>query len=278
MTERTILLNALDIPEAAKREAYLDEACAGDAALRKNVAALLKSHAEASGFLENPAIESAGTPASAFAGETPPEPEAPTDLTDGAKVAPSDATAVTQAEPSKSGDSDLAFLSASKHSHHLGRLGPYEIQAVIGKGGFGIVLKGFDERLHRVVAIKVLSPAFAANAAARKRFIREARAAAAVKNEHVVGIHDVQEEGQPPYLVMEYIEGISLQDKIDKDGTIGVKEVLRIGMQMAEGLAAAHKQGLVHRDIKPANILLEMASNASRSPTSAWPAPSMTQA
>ncbi len=78
-----------------------------------------------------------------------------------------------------------------------------------------------------------------------------------MKNEHVVGIHDVQEEGQPPYLVMEYIEGISLQDKLDREGALGVKEVLRIGMQVAEGLAAAHRQGLVHRDIKPANILLE---------------------
>src|SRR5207244_13508954 len=62
---------------------------------------------------------------------------------------------------------------------------------------------------------------------------------------------------QPPYLVMEYVEGVSLQDKLDKAGTVGVKEILRIGMQIAEGLAAAHKQGLVHRDIKPANILLE---------------------
>ena len=119
------------------------------------------------------------------------------------------------------------------------------------------MLKAFDEQLHRVVAIKVLSPAFAANGSARKRFIREARAAAAVKNEHVVGIYDVEEDAQPPYLVMECIDGISLQDKLDKHGPLRLKEILRIGMQTAEGLAAAHKQGLVHRDIKPANILLE---------------------
>jgi serine/threonine-protein kinase len=166
-------------------------------------------------------------------------------------------TLETQAEPTGARDDSLAFLTPSVRPGFLGRLGPYEIQAVIGKGGFGIVLKAFDERLHRVVAIKVLSPAFATNGAARKRFIREARAAAAVKNEHVVGIHDVQGDGQTPYLVMEYIEGVSLQDKLDKAGTVGVKEILRIGMQIAEGLAAAHKQGLVHRDIKPANILLE---------------------
>jgi serine/threonine protein kinase len=162
----------------------------------------------------------------------------------------------TQAE-SVAGHLDLSFLQPSDKPGHLGRLAHYQIQELIGKGGFGIVLKGFDERLHRVVAIKALSPAYAANGPARKRFIREARAAAAVKNEHVVGIYDVQEDAQPPYLVMECIDGISLQDKIDKHGSLGVKEILRIGMQIAEGLAVAHKQGLVHRDIKPANILLE---------------------
>jgi hypothetical protein len=127
----------------------------------------------------------------------------------------------------------------------------------IGEGAFGIVLRAFDEKLHRMVAIKVLVPAFANNATARKRFIREARAAAALKNQHVVSIYEVQEQADPPYLVMELIEGISLQDKLDKFGPMAVTEILRIGLQTAEGLAAAHKQGLVHRDIKPANVLLE---------------------
>ena len=160
-------------------------------------------------------------------------------------------------EPGVPGSEDLAFLEPATKPGRLGRLGHYEVQEVIGKGGFGIVLKAFDEKLHRVVAIKVLSPAYAANGSARKRFIREARAAAAVKNEHVVGIYERPGDAQPPYLVMELIDGISLQDKLDKKGPLGLKEILRIGMQMAEGLAAAHKQGLVHRDIKPANILLE---------------------
>jgi uncharacterized protein (TIGR03067 family) len=163
----------------------------------------------------------------------------------------------TQADPVCSADESLSFLSPSSKPGHIGRLGHYEVQQLLGKGGFGVVLKAFDEKLHRVVAIKVLSPAYAANGSARKRFIREARAAAAVKNEHVVGIYDVQDEAQPPYLVMEIIDGVSLQDKLDKQGPLSVTEILRIGMQTAEGLAAAHKQGLVHRDIKPANILLE---------------------
>jgi WD40 repeat protein len=163
----------------------------------------------------------------------------------------------TQAEPSGAKDESLAFLTPSEKPGCLGRLGHYEVQAIIGKGGFGIVLKAFDEKLHRIVAIKVLSPAYAAIGSARKRFIREARAAAAVSHDHVVGIHAVEEEQNPPYIVMQCIDGQSLQDKLDRKGSLSLKEILRIGLQTAEGLAAAHKQGLVHRDIKPANILLE---------------------
>ena len=257
MNERTIFLNALELADAAARDAYLDQACGGDAALRQSVAALLKSHEEASGFLRKPAVEQVVT--SAFSADTPAEPLKPTDLIDGgsANVAAPASSAMTQPEHSRAGDDDLSFLDPATTAGSLGRLGHYEIQEVIGKGGFGIVLKGFDSRLHRVVAIKVLSPAYAANGSARKRFIREARAAAAVKNEHVVGIYDVQEDANPPYLVMECIDGISLQEKIDRHGPPGVIAILRIGMQIAEGLAAAHKQGKIHRDIKPANILLE---------------------
>lgn len=161
----------------------------------------------------------------------------------------------TQAEPAN-GYSSLAFLEAPDKPGQLGQLGHYVIQEVIGTGGFGIVLRAFDEKLHRVVAIKVLSSAYAANATARKRFTREAQAAAAIAHEHVVTIHAVEDDVNPPYLVMQFVDGISLQDKLDKEGPLGLKEILRIGLQAAEGLAAAHKQGLVHRDIKPSNILL----------------------
>jgi serine/threonine protein kinase len=121
----------------------------------------------------------------------------------------------------------------------------------------GVVLKGFDEKLQRVVAIKVLAPELAASGTARQRFTHEARAAAAVSHEHVVTIHAVEEAHRPPYLVMEFVDGDSLQEKLDEGGPPGLKEILRVGLQTAEGLAAAHRQGLVHRDIKPENILLE---------------------
>jgi serine/threonine protein kinase len=229
---------------AAERAAYLETACAGDSALHQRIVAMLQTHANSGELLSRAPAEiladcgMAGADATTAFGQPARPPAEPTEQND-------------------MGVHDLTFLAPSTRPGLLGRLGHYEVQEVIGKGGFGIVLKAFDERLHRVVAIKVLSPAYAANGSARKRFIREARAAAAVKNEHVVGIYDVQEDAQPPYLVMEMIDGISLQDKIDRQGTLGVKEILRIGMQIAEGLAAAHRQGLVHRDIKPANILLE---------------------
>ena len=127
---------------------------------------------------------------------------------------------------------------------------------VLGSGGFGTVVKAFDEKLHRLVAIKVMAPLLAATSPARKRFLREARAAAAVRHENVVAIHAV-EDLPIPYLVMEYVAGRNLAAEARRDGPLEFTDVLRIGQQIASGLAAAHAMGLIHRDIKPANILLE---------------------
>lgn len=149
------------------------------------------------------------------------------------------------------------FLAPPDEPGHLGKLAHYEVFDVIGRGAMGIVLRAFDQKLHRVVAIKVMSPQLASSASARKRFIREGQAAAAVCHEHVVTIHAVEEAHGLPYLVMQFVGGVSLQDRLDANGPLELREILRIGMQTAEGLAAAHAQGLVHRDIKPSNILLE---------------------
>jgi formylglycine-generating enzyme required for sulfatase activity len=153
-------------------------------------------------------------------------------------------------------DFELGFLSPCEDPKALGRLGTYKILQVHGRGAFGIVFKALDEKLHRVVAVKVLPPQLAASLLARKRFLREAQAAAAIHHEHVVGIYAVEEE-RCPYLVMEFIHGPSLQDRIEESGPLPLDEILRIGHQTACGLAAAHQQGLIHRDIKPSNILLE---------------------
>jgi len=151
----------------------------------------------------------------------------------------------------------LGFLNPSSNPRHLGRLAEYEIVEVIGRGGMGIVLKAHDPRLNRYVAVKVLSPELASDGTARRRFQGEAQAAAAVSHDHVVTIHAVDETEGLPFLVMEYIVGVSLADRIQRSGHLRTEEILRIGMQAAAGLAAAHAQGLVHRDIKPSNILLE---------------------
>jgi hypothetical protein len=155
----------------------------------------------------------------------------------------------------------LSFLAPSDLPGYLGQLGTYEITEVIGRGGMGVVFKAFDPSLKRHVAIKVLAPQLATSADARERFAREARAAAAISHEHVVAIHAISAATALPYLVMEYVPGESLQERLDRTGPLEVLAILRIGVEVAAGLGAAHAQGLIHRDIKPANILLEKGTD-----------------
>ena len=149
------------------------------------------------------------------------------------------------------------ILDAPSHPEMLGQLDRFEIERVIGRGGMGVVFKGLDRELNRAVAIKVMSPHLAHNGTARKRFEREARAAAAVVHPNVIPIHGVDSSRQHPFIVMPMIAGHSLQAYVDDHGPLDLKDVVRIGKQIASGLAAAHDQGLIHRDIKPANILME---------------------
>jgi eukaryotic-like serine/threonine-protein kinase len=230
MNEHSIFLAALEISDPHQRANYLDEACIDDPPLRQQVDGLFAAHERSGEFLDVPALKqmAAGSPG----GETSVQRHA------------------------AQGEIDLSFLEPSTAPGSLGRLRHYEIHEVIGRGGCGIVLKAFDEKLHRIVAIKVMAPELAATSPARKRFLREARATAAIRHENVVSIHAVEE--QPlPFLVMEYIDGETLQQRLDRTGPLDIQTVLRIGHQIASGLAAAHTKGLIHRDIKPANILLE---------------------
>jgi serine/threonine protein kinase len=146
----------------------------------------------------------------------------------------------------------------------VGCLDEYEISNVVGCGGMGIVLKGWDPALNRDVAVKVLNPQLASSNAARQRFAREARAAAAVVHDHVVAIHTVSEANGLPYLVMPFVSGPSLAKLLWRSGSLPVEKVLRIGREVAAGLAAAHARGLVHRDVKPANILFEPESGRAK--------------
>ncbi len=151
----------------------------------------------------------------------------------------------------------LRILGPTDDPHMLGRIGSYEVVALVGIGGMGAVFKAFDAALNRFVAIKIMLPHLAASGAARQRFEREGRAAAAVVSDFVLPIHAVAEWQGVPYLVMQYSAGINLQKRLENIGPLKLEEVLRIAMQTARGLAAAHAQGLVHRDVKPSNILLD---------------------
>ena len=131
----------------------------------------------------------------------------------------------------------------------------YELLERVGQGGMSEVYLAREVKLDRLVAIKFMNKEFASSGQARQRFLREARAAAAVKHDNVIDIYAINDQDKVPFLVMDFVSG-SLQERIDK-GILELKEILRIGIQTALGLAAAHKQGLVHRDIKPANILLQ---------------------
>src|SRR5262245_59072229 len=178
MSERALFFEALDRADPAERAAYLDQACAGDAALRQRIEALLRSHAKAGDFLARPAAQQL-----AAAGET----------------------AVTQVPALRAGVA-LDFLAPPARAGSLGRLGHYEVLEVVGQGGMGVVLRAFDDKLHRVVAIKALLPALATSGAARQRFVREAQAAAAVSHDHVIAIHGVEDQGPAPYLVLQFTD------------------------------------------------------------------------
>ncbi len=216
-----IFLMALGKP-GDERAAFLAEQC-GDDDRRQRVEALLAAYESAGSFLEKPAIAIEPTPVG-------------------------------------------QYLAPCEVPGAIGMLGPYEILEEIGRGGMGVVFRAHDPLLQRIVAVKALAPELARLPTARQRFLREARAAAAISHPHVVTIFAVDGTEQTslgterttlPYLVMECIVGQTLHDKIKRVGALKVEEIVRISRQIAEGLGAAHKRGLIHRDIKPANILLE---------------------
>src|SRR5262245_17620949 len=181
MTERSpaedVFFTALEKGSAEERAAYLDVACAGNEALRRRVEAMLAAYPQVGQFLERPVAEAGGL------------------------------TAVCGAEDTAV---DLSFLGPPREPGSLGRLDHYEVLEVLGRGGMGVVLRARDSKLQRVVAIKVLAAPLAASGSARQRFVREARAAAAVRDDHVIDIHAVEDQGSVPYLVMECVDGCNL--------------------------------------------------------------------
>ena len=134
------------------------------------------------------------------------------------------------------------------------RLGPYEILAQIGAGGMGEVYKALDTRLDRTVAVKVL-PQHLSSPEVRQRFEREAKTISQLSHPHICALYDVGREGESEYLVMEYLEGEPLSDRLAK-GPLPLEQTLRYGIEIADALDKAHRQGIIHRDLKPGNVML----------------------
>ncbi len=135
------------------------------------------------------------------------------------------------------------------------KLGPYEIQSLIGAGGMGEVYRAHDARLNRIVAIKVLPTSYSADAERLQRFVQEARAAAALNHPNILSIFDIGEERGAPYIVSELLEGQTLRERI-RSGLLSSRKSIDYALQAARGLAAAHEKGIVHRDLKPENLFL----------------------
>jgi ABC-type branched-subunit amino acid transport system substrate-binding protein len=160
------------------------------------------------------------------------------------------------------GDTDAwkEFLEPPRSGQELGWLGPYRVIRLLGKGGMGHVFEAEDTELERTVALKVMSPELANDEGAKQRFVREARATAALHNDHIVTIYHVGVQKEMPYIAMEFLLGEPLDKRLAREGRLPVAEILRIGQQLAAGLSAAHERGLIHRDVKPANIWLEAST------------------
>src|SRR5438270_5904314 len=135
------------------------------------------------------------------------------------------------------------------------KLGPYEIVSALGAGGMGEVYRARDTRLARDVAIKVLSEDLSSNPDLKARFEREARAISALSHPHICHLYDIGSQDGTDYLVMELLEGESLERRLEK-GALPLKQALEFTIQIAEALEKAHKNGIVHRDLKPANVML----------------------
>lgn len=188
-----------------------------------------------------------------------PKPAAPNKPAKAAGGATTKGAAASTSKSNSNGEHDDAFdfLAPPQQLDELGRMGHYRVLRVLGRGGMGTVFMAEDTRLHRIVALKVMLPAMAKKAVARDRFTREAQATAKIEHDHIITIYEVNEFNGMPYLAMQFLKGMTLDDWLRAGKSLNVPQIMRIGKEIAKGLAAAHACQLIHRDIKPSNIWLD---------------------
>jgi serine/threonine protein kinase len=183
-----------------------------------------------------------------------------------AEGASREADALKQRSAGRSSSSSLAGLAGREPGNadgvpdwtdRLTQLGEFRVERKLGQGGMGVVLLAEDLRLGRQVALKVMQPRYASDDIMRQRFLREARSMAAIKSDYVVTIYEVGISDGLPFLAMELLQGESLEAYRQRLGRVPIDNILRFGRQAAQGLAAAHGQGVIHRDIKPSNLWIE---------------------
>ncbi len=153
------------------------------------------------------------------------------------------------------------LLTPSPRPNAVGCLGGFDVLGLLGRGGMGLVLRGFDPQLRRQVAIKIPARYLAASSDYRRQFLHEAQAAASLSHENVVSIYQVGQEGDCPYLVMELVEGGTLADRLLRGEPISIDELYHLGRETTQGLVAAHQASLIHGDLKPANILWDQEAD-----------------
>ena len=159
---------------------------------------------------------------------------------------------------------EASFLAPAQEPDEIGRLGDYRVLSVLGTGGMGIVFRAEDPQLKRQVALKVMKPSIAASETAKERFLREARFNASIEHDHIVHIYQVGEDRGVPFIAMQFLRGESLKTRLEREGRLSQTQAIRIGKEVAAGLAAAHERGLIHRDIKPDNVWLEEKSDRAK--------------
>ncbi len=239
MTPFELFQAALEYSTQQAQDDYIDRQCEHNPTLRSEVKSLLRAHREAEDFLDE---DSAKTHR----------------VVETVQQLSLDVSA-REVVSAKAIQRIKELLGTPINPDAIAAIDHYSLLNAIGVGGFGVVFRAMDEKLQRLVAVKMLTPHSESPASPYRRFLQEARSAAAVNHENVVRIHDV-EESPIPYIVMEYVNGPTLHQFINEVGPLEIDKLVSLSRQIASGLAAAHQCGFVHRDIKPGNILVEVGS------------------